>query len=232
MPSEYPWRRRNPRCALALAPTLAGMGTGAALAAGVVAGLAVAMPLGAIGVLLLREGAQRGARGGLPGAAGVASVDAFYCALAVLVGGVATPVVRRAAPWPALVGGVALLAVAAIGLRRGLRRRPAGEPDAPVTGAGRHRYTLFVGLTMVNPGTLVYFAAIVAGVVGLASRPTSAAAFVVGAGTASFAWQAVLVGLGGALHGRLGERGRRATVLLGNAVVAVLGVAMLVRALV
>lgn len=209
--------------------TLAGMGTGAALAAGIGAGLAVAMPLGAIGVLLLQEGALRGVRGGLPGAAAVASVDALYGTLAVLAGRVAAPGVTRAAPWPALVGGVALLVVAAVGLRRGLAVRPAGGLDEPA-GGGWRRYGLFLGLTMVNPGTLVSFVAIMAGLVDLARRPTSAAVFVAGVGVASFAWQAGLVALGGLLHGRVGERGRRATVLLGNAVVAALGVTLLVRA--
>lgn len=207
------------------------MGAGAALASGFVAGLAVAMPLGPIGVLLLQEGALRGRRRGLPGAAAVASVDTLYCALAVLVGGAASPLVTRAGSWPALVGGVALLVLAGLGLRRGLGTRPAGAPAEPIaTGPGWRRYALFFGLTMVNPGTLVYFVALTTGPVGLASRPTSAAVFVVAAGTASFAWQAALVALGGLLHGPMGERGRRATVLTGNAVVAVLGVVMLVRA--
>lgn len=210
-------------------PTLGPMEPGAALGAGLVAGLAVAMPLGAVGVLLLQEGALRGVRHGLPGAAAVASVDTLYCALAVLAGGVAAPVVARAAPWPALVGGVALLVVAALGLRRGLSARPAAMPDER-RGAGRQRYALFLGLTLVNPGTLVYFVALMAGLAGLTARPASATAFVVGVGAASFAWQAVLVALGGALHGRMGERGRRATVLAGNAVVAALGAVMLVRA--
>ena len=46
-----------------------------ALLAGMVAGLALAAPLGAIGVLLLQEGVIRGLRRGLPGAAAVATLD-------------------------------------------------------------------------------------------------------------------------------------------------------------
>jgi arginine exporter protein ArgO len=208
------------------------MGIGTAVMTGLVAGLAVAMPLGAIGVLLVQEGALRGPRRALPGAAAVASVDTLYCALAVLVGGVAAPLVASWRPWPALVGGVALLVIAAIGLRRGLvgqRGQPA--PDEPgVLAPGGHRYALFFGLTMINPATLVYFAAIMSGLAGLTGHPTTAAAFVVAVGAASFGWQALLVAAGGLLGGRTGPRVRRATVVVGNVVVAVVGVVTLVRA--
>lgn len=57
-----------------------------ALAAGLVAGLAVALPLGAVGVLLLQEGMTRGHRSALLGAAAVAAVDLVYAIAAVLAG--------------------------------------------------------------------------------------------------------------------------------------------------
>ena len=219
------------------------MGTGAALASGLVAGLGVAMPLGAIGVLLVQEGASRGARRALPGAAAVATVDALYCALALLLGGVAAPRVTAWQPWPALVGGVALLVVAAVGLRRGLARRDgealdeatglrpalAEVPDA--TPAALRRYALFFGLTAVNPATLVYFTALASGLALLTDRAATAMAFVAGVGAASFGWQALLVVVGGLLGGRTGPRARRVTTVAGNAVVAFLGVVMLWRAL-
>lgn len=204
------------------------MGTGTALASGILAGLAVAMPLGAIGVLLVQEGAGLGARRALPGAAAVASVDTLYCALAVLAGGFAAPLVRAWGRWPAVVGGVALLVVAAAGLRRGLAARPGAVADEPGR-AGWRRYAVFAGLTAVNPATVVYFAALVAALP--AATGGGAVWFVVGVGVASFAWQAVLVGGGGLLGGRAGPRTRQATVVVGNAVVAALGVATLLRAL-
>lgn len=204
------------------------MGTGTALASGILAGLAVAMPLGAIGVLLVQEGAGLGARRALPGAAAVASVDTLYCALAVLAGGVAAPLVRAWGRWPAVVGGVVLLVVAAAGLRRGLAARPGAVPAEPAR-AGWRRYAVFAGLTAVNPATVLYFAALVAALP--AATGGGAVWFVVGVGVASFAWQAVLVVGGGLLGGRAGPRTRRATVVVGNAVVAALGVATLLRAL-
>ncbi len=210
-------------------PTLAAMGTGAALVSGMLAGLAVAMPLGAIGVLLVQEGAGLGARRALPGAAAVASVDALYCALALVAGGAAAPLVRAWGRWPALVGGVALLVVAAAGVRRGLVAWPGALIDEPGR-EGWRRYAVFAGLTAVNPATLVFFAALVAALPAVTTgRP--AVSFVVGVGAASFAWQALLVVGGGLLGGRAGPRARRATVVVGNTVVAALGVATLLRAL-
>ncbi|HEY3546240.1 MAG TPA: LysE family transporter [Propionicimonas sp.] len=224
------------------------MGTGAALASGLVAGLAVAMPLGAIGVLLVQEGALRGVRRALPGAAAVASVDALYCALAVLGGSAAAPVVASWRPWPALVGGGALLVVAGVGLRRGIAARAGGamsdevgpsgratSDEAAASGAARagggwRRCLLFVGLTAINPATLVYFAALLSGLAELTGRPTAAGVFVVGVAVASFGWQALLVVGGGLLGGRAGLGARRATVVVGNAMVAALGVATIWRA--
>jgi arginine exporter protein ArgO len=224
------------------------MGTGAALASGLVAGLAVAMPLGAIGVLLVQEGALRGARRALPAAAAVASVDALYCALAVLMGAAAAPVIASWRPWPTLVGGAALLVVAGVGLRRSRTARAGGamSDDAAAArvkgmprsgqavpdeaGAGWRRYLLFFALTAINPATLVYFAALTAGLAELTGRAATAGVFVAGVGVASFGWQASLVVVGGLLGVRAGPGVRRATVVVGNAMVAALGVATIWRA--
>ncbi len=225
------------------------MGTAAALAGGIVAGLAVAMPLGAIGVLLVQEGALRGVRRALPSAAAVAAVDALYCALATLLGGAVGPRVAAWGAWPGLAGGAALLVVAGVGLRRGLAARPGpaasdeavggcvgGRARRAVPGGGRaaggwRRVVLVAGLTAVNPATLACFAALVTGLAALTSRPATAVAFVGGVGLASFGWQALLVVVGGLLGGRTGPHTRRATTVAGNAVVAALGVLTLLRAL-
>lgn len=218
------------------------MDVGAVLASGLAAGLAVAMPLGPVGVLLLREGVQRGPRDAWPAATGVALVDTLYCLLAATVGAAASPFIDTLGVWPGIIGGSALLLIAASGLWRGTvggtRTAPGSPADAtpPPLGAGTGtggpaRFLTFVGLTLVNPATLVYFAALVAGLPQVAGDATSVLVFVAAVGFASLAWQVLLVCAGGILHRRAGPGLQRVTVVAGNSVVAVLGAGILLDTL-
>lgn len=218
------------------------MDVGAVLASGLAAGLAVAMPLGPVGVLLLREGVQRGPRDAWPAATGVALVDTLYCLLVATVGAAASPFIDSLGVWPGVIGGSALLLIAASGLWRGTvggtRTAPGSPADAtpPPLGAGTGtggpaRFLTFVGLTLVNPATLVYFAALVAGLPQVAGDATSVLVFVAAVGFASLAWQVLLVCAGGILHRRAGPGLQRVTVVAGNSVVAVLGAGILLDTL-
>ncbi|TKJ99454.1 hypothetical protein PlfCFBP13513_08760 [Plantibacter flavus] len=203
-----------------------------ALLAGSVAGLALAAPLGAIGILLVQEGVARGLRRGLPAALAVATVDMSYCTAAVLLGGLAGPTVTGWAPWPQLLGGIALLALGVRGLLRAQAAfRPTDVRSVGRSGTSAQRYVLFLGLTAVNPATLVYFAAVLSGVAGFAESVVTAVAFVVGVGVASFTWQALLVALGAGLRRRTGPAFRRWSGFVGDGLVVVFGVALVVQAL-
>jgi len=87
-----------------------------------------------------------------------------------------------------------------------------------------------LGLTILNPATIVYFGALVLGQraddgVGAWGQVL----FVVGAFVASASWQLLLAG-GGSLVGRLltGPRGRLITALASSAVIAILAVGLLI----
>ena len=202
-----------------------------AFGTGLVAGLGIAVPLGAIGVLLIQEGVTRGLRRGAPAAVAVGLVDTVYCLAAVAAGAVAAPVIARLGSWPAVVGGVALVVIAILGIRRALAARAAetGVGEASL-GPAWQRFVLFLGLTAINPSTLVYFAAIALGLAGLLGSPLRAALFVAGTGLASVAWQLLLVAAGALLRRRTSPRARTITALIGNAVVAAFGAAMLISA--
>lgn len=215
--------------------------------AGATAGLALAAPLGAIGVLLVQEGILRGLRGGLPGAAAVATVDTLYCSAAVVAGALVAPVIAAWAPWPQIGGGVVLIALGVHGLVRSRRAdRATGATDGDVsssdssppasssagtgTGTGWARYALFLGLTAINPATLLYFVAILPGLGETASSSVGRAGFVVGVALASFAWQALLVALGAGLRHRTGAAFRNWTAVIGNSTVAGLGAMLIAQA--
>ena len=202
-----------------------------ALLAGMVAGLALAAPLGAIGVLLLQEGVIRGLRRGLPGAAAVATVDILYCALAVTLGSFAAPIVSTWSPWPEIIGGLALVALGAHGLLKARRAKTDVDGPVPPAPSSRGRFLLFFGLTAINPATLVYFAALLPGLDSVATSPAARIAFIIGVGAASFAWQALLVALGAGLRRKTGPRFRTWTGIVGASAVVGLGLLLIIRAL-
>ncbi|MHA7208948.1 LysE family transporter [Arthrobacter sp. MDT1-65] len=204
----------------------------AALGFGLVAGLALAIPLGAIGVLLVGEGAARGFRAGLHAAAAVATVDVLYATVAAGAGAALGPVLAAASPWPEVAGGLVLLALAVHGLRTA-RRTTTADPgaDSARQPTGTRRFALFFGLTALNPATFLYFASLLTGLAGVTSSGDRIIAFVLGVGVSSLCWQAVLVALGGLLGRATGRGLRRITPIVGNVTIGALGLLIIVRAL-
>lgn len=98
---------------------------------GVVAGLGVAVPLGAIGVLLLRTAMTDGWRPAAAGGLGAATVDLVYATVAVLAGTAVTSLLDGHERAVRIVGAVVLAAIAVRGLLTLARGRSA--PDAAAT---------------------------------------------------------------------------------------------------
>lgn len=194
------------------------------LVAGLLAGWGVAIPLGAIGVMVVDVGMRGGLRPAAAAAAGVATADFLYAALAATAGAAAAGILEPHADTLRLVAAGVLALVAAIGLRS-LRRRP--DEAAAAAPPGRGLYLRFLALTAINPLTVAYFAALIAGLPAVASAPAEAkVVFVVAAGAASLSWQLVLAAGGAILHRRLPASARVYTALAGNALVLALAAHM------
>lgn len=89
---------------------------------------------------------------------------------------------------------------------------------------------MLLGITLLNPTTVIYFAALVLGTrTGATAGFWEQAVFVTAAFVASASWQVLLAG-GGALLGRAltGHRGRLVTALVAAAVMTVLALRMAV----
>ncbi|RBQ10649.1 lysine transporter LysE [Micromonospora sp. LHW51205] len=211
--------------------------TGAFLA-GLVAGYGVAIPVGAIAILILGLSARTSFRVGSAAALGVATADGMYAAVAALGGAaVASGLAPFAGPLRLIAAGV-LLALACLTAWRAMRPpAPAQEPNSPAPAQEPsprggldtpvRAFAAVLALTLLNPATVVYFVALVLGrgdVLG--SSPVGAAAFTAGVFLASASWQLLIAG-GGSLIGRAltGPRGRRVTALLSSAIIAALAVA-------
>src|SRR5690606_22263955 len=209
---------------------------------GIVAGYGVAVPVGAIGILIIETGLRNGLRKGLAAGAGAATADLIYAVVAVIGGAGAAAAIGDIGPGFRYVGGVVLVVMALLGMRRAISPDGVVEVAATERGAGRtcaallgpplvnpmallycaarvlvvmallgirraisqdgvvevaaaergagRTYAAFLGLTLVNPMTVLYFAAVVMGL-GLATgmTPVEGIAFIAGAAVASLSWQ-------------------------------------------
>jgi len=190
-----------------------------ALLAGAIAGYGIAIPVGPIAVLILEVGVRHGFGQAAAAGAGAASADGLYATLAAFFGAAVAAVL---APMivPARYAGATLLAF--LGARTLLAAR-AMAADAEIADRSQPRrvrtYGTFLGLTVVNPMTFLYFSALVLGLPALSADPAARLAFVIGAFGASLSWQLGLAFAGATLHGRMSTRARRWTQVVGGLIV-------------
>ena len=201
-----------------------------AFIAGVIAGYGIAIPVGAIAILIVETGLRRGFRTGFSAGAGAATADLVYAFLAVLVGQSLAQSLNPYAGGLRLVSGVVLIGLGGWGVWKALDAR-RGEPEleqAVREDRGVLRtYLQFSGLTLLNPLTVAYFAALILGGSAALESWGDRAAFVIGAALASLSWQSLLAGIGAAAHRRVSPRVQVWLSVLGNLIVIALGVRML-----
>lgn len=215
------WRRHLLRVRLAAVSE--------SLVAGLLAGYGVAVPVGAIAAVIVSLTARTSLRVGAAAALGVATADGAY-ALAAVLGGAA--LARLIEPVALPLRWVAAAVLAGFAVRGGVtalrrHRDPATARDGSGLGTPARAYLGLLGLTLLNPATIVYFGALVLGRQadkGLAAQ----AVFVAAAFAASASWQ-LLLACGGSLVGRLltGPRGRLITALASSAVILLLALWLL-----
>ena len=216
----------------------------AALVAGLLAGYGIAIPVGAIGTYLVALTARTSLRIGACAALGVATADGVY-ALIAQIGGSALAHTLHPVVGPlrwisaAVVAALAVRTAVSAFARRKRSSVAANENSNEIFNEGANVKTpyspvrAYLGLwavTMMNPLTVIYFAALVLGMQGRsAPGRLDQAVFVLAAFLASASWQ-LLLAFGGALLGRVltGERGRFATGLGSSAVIAFLAVRLLI----
>jgi threonine/homoserine/homoserine lactone efflux protein len=162
----------------------------AALIAGLAAGLAIAMQVGAVSLLLVETAVVRGTRVGVAAGMGVATVDLLFAAAAAVAGASSWAMLAEHEAEIRLVAALTLAAIALHGLVA-LRRRPAEAADDPGdTDGPRAHYARFFAITLVNPLTIASFAAVATSLP--LGAPSAAAAFAAGVGVASAGWHLVL----------------------------------------
>ncbi|MFH9723111.1 LysE family transporter [Streptomyces sp. NPDC017254] len=206
----------------------------AVVVAGLLAGYGIAIPVGAVGAYLVAVTARAGWRTGAGAALGVATADGVYALLAVAGGSALVPLlapVMDPLRWASAVVLVVLAVRAAYGALAAYRTGGLASRDDGTALTPARAYLTFLGITVLNPMTVIYFAALI-----LATGPSAPAtlpdrtAFVLAALVASASWQ-FLLALGGTLLGRTltGVRGRLVTALASSTLIVVLAVRLVAR---
>ncbi|WP_175411316.1 LysE family transporter [Streptomyces sp. TRM64462] len=212
----------------------------AALVAGLLAGYGIAVPVGAVAAYLVALTARTSLKVGVCAALGVATADGLYALVAAAGGAALVPVLQ---PVMVPLRWLAALVLVTLAVRSGAtalkRYRSRHGASGAADGAGEgealgpvRAYLAFLGITVMNPMTIVYFAALVLGsrALGDTSAPERSV-FVAAAFVASASWQVMLAG-GGALLGRTltSGRGRLVTALTSSTLIVALAVHLLATA--
>lgn len=198
---------------------------------GLLAGYGIAIPVGAIALLIVNTAVQCGFRIGLAAGAGAATADSLYAAVAAVAGTAVVSLLQPVALPLRALGGAVLLALGILGIRQGMKGS-VQEPGSADACPPLRMYAQFLGLTLINPMTVVYFSAFILGRgAGFDSTLDAQLLFVAGAGLSSLSWQALLAAVGGLAKHHLSERFRRWTVIAGNLLILSLGAQMLASVL-
>jgi threonine/homoserine/homoserine lactone efflux protein len=182
---------------------------------GALIGLAIAAPVGPIGVLCIRRTLTDGRLAGFVSGLGAATADLCYGAIAVLGLTALADLLTSVNMWARLVGGLFLcyLGVRTL-LERPAESQDAAQPLRPAearAGSLLGAYSSTLLLTITNPATIISFAAVFAGL-GAASGASGygdALLLVGGVFIGSALWWLTLSGAVGLLRGRLTARALR-----------------------
>ena len=202
----------------------------AALVAGLLAGYGIAMPVGPVGTYLVALTARTSLRVGASAALGIASADGLYALTAAVAGTTLAPLLVPIVVPLRWISMVLLIGLATVGALKAVRRYRAPGLDGiaqDLPPGARTAYLGLLGMTLLSPMTVLYFAALVLGGSGTSAAPTppERASFVVAAFAASATWQ-LLLATSGALLGRAltGHLGRLLTALLSSLVIIALAI--------
>jgi len=149
-------------------------------------GLAVAAPVGPVGLLCIRRSLARGWLSGFLSGLGAAVADAVYAAIAAFGLTTLTSWLVASQDWIAPIGGVLLIWIG-IGI---WHSKPGDRGAAPVDTAGLAAdFATTLAVTMTNPATILSFVALFAGFgLGTASDYGAATLLTVGTFLGSALW--------------------------------------------
>ena len=204
---------------------------------GFIAGLALAIPVGPMALLLIQTTIQKGLAAGLSGGLGMASVDFAYAVAVFSIGGA---IASFLGSWGTLVSWIGAAILAVLGLltvrNNWIQKSITELVTEPQSTSALRSYLKFVLATLVNPPTALYFLALSASLAGKLATPgqsvaaflSSALIFGLGVFLGSGIWQEALVLSASALRKFLTPTARRWIGVFSGILITSLAVRMVV----
>ncbi len=196
-------------------------------AIGFAAGLALAIPLGPIGIMMISAAIERGWRHGAAAAMGAASVDATYALVTFVVGSAVATVLATAATALSLIGAAVLMFIGLQIVVKNIRLLASndGAPASKKVGASPLKtFGLFVAAVAINPPTAIYFLSIAPSIGALAANAplVGALVFAAGAFVGSVIWGQTLALIGMGLRGVTTNKVRAYLGIIGGTLIVAL----------
>jgi threonine/homoserine/homoserine lactone efflux protein len=205
-------------------------------AIGFFAGLALAIPVGPMAIMLINTTLERGWRTGVAGASAMATVDFLYALTVFLLGHAIASFFATWGQLLSLLGAAVLLFLGVATLVRNLRLMKHASQDvteSKYASTPAKTFFLFAGATILNPPTALYFLGIAPSVAQFESENflISALVFALGVFVGSIIWQQGLALAGTTLRKFAQNRVRIFFGLLGGTLIIALAVALAIRAI-
>ena len=202
---------------------------------GFMAGLALAIPVGPMAIMLINTTISRGWRHGVVGALGMATVDGAYALAVFVIGGIIAATLTSLKIVFGLVGAGILLVLGIQTAYKNLKLLRAKDSLVGATmeaGSIGKTFGTFLAATVVNAPTALYFLAIAPNVanMGYSLTATNIIIFVISVFVGSLIWQETLVFTGLAIRGITTNRFRAWIGLIGGALIIGLAISIGVRA--
>lgn len=205
-------------------------------AIGFFAGLALAIPVGPMAIMLINTTLEKGWRHGVAGASAMASIDFSYALTVFLLGHIVSSFFSTWGQLLSLIGAGVLLVLGGTTLIRNIKllRSPSGEVSKVNAGSTPAKtFLLFAGATILNPPTALYFLGIAPSVSQIESDGflLSAIVFAIGVFIGSVIWQQALALTGTTLRRFAQNKIRIFFGMLGGALIIALAVSLAIKAI-
>lgn len=196
-------------------------------AIGFAAGLALAIPLGPIGIMMINAAIERGWRHGAAAALGAASVDATYALVTFVVGSAVAGLLASASTALSLIGAAVLVFIGLQIIVKNVRLLASndGAPTSSKAGSSPLKtFGIFVAAVAINPPTAIYFLSIAPSIGAFAANAplVGALVFAAGAFVGSVLWGQTLALIGIGLRSVTTNKVRAYLGISGGALIVVL----------
>jgi threonine/homoserine/homoserine lactone efflux protein len=182
-------------------------------------GLAIAAPVGPIGLLTIRRTLAHGRSAGILTGLGAASADAIFGSIAAFGITAISSIMIGAKTWLAIIGGIFLIY---LGWQTYVSQ-PAQHAAEQKASSLHSMYLSTFALVLTNPISILYFVGIIASV-GAANNATSATWMVIGVFAGSALWWLTLASIANTLRNRITPRALKMVNQISGAIIAGFGI--------